>query len=94
MTNTEILRIYNAWRQDKTNGRVPEDYGITPRMITEALDAVVRDAARYEHLLENAVSSYSDERVPTLVCRFDVPLEEWREEVGRRIDADKARADL
>lgn len=50
MTNTEILRIYNAWRQDKTNGRVPEDYGITPRMITEALDAVVMDAERYEFL--------------------------------------------
>lgn len=94
MTNTEILRIYNDWRQDKTNGRVPEDYGITPRMITEALDAVVRNAGRYEHLLENAVSSYSDERVPTLVCRFDLPLDGWRDEVSRRIDADKARYEL
>ncbi|XAI95198.1 hypothetical protein [Leptolyngbya phage Lbo-JY16] len=94
MTNTEILCIYNDWRQDKTNGRVPEDYGITPRMITEALDAVVRDAGRYEHLLENSVSSYGYELVPTLVCRFSLQAEGWREEIGRRIDADKVRSEL
>lgn len=51
------------------------------------LEACRKDAERYRHLLENAVGSYSGEQVPVLVCRFDLPVDGWREEVSRRIDA-------
>jgi hypothetical protein len=41
MTNIEILRTYNEWRRDRTGNLTLEDFGITPRMIGEALDAVI-----------------------------------------------------
>jgi hypothetical protein len=50
MTNIEILRTYNDWRRDRTGNRTLEDFGITPRMIGEALDAVIKDAERIEYL--------------------------------------------
>ena len=50
MTNIEILRTLNNWRRDRTGNLTLEDFGITPRMIGEALDAVIKDAERYEFL--------------------------------------------
>jgi len=51
------------------------------------LRAAEADAKRYRHLLENAVSKCSAEQTPVLVCQFDLPLNDWRNEVSRRIDA-------
>lgn len=51
------------------------------------LRAAEADAKRYRHLLENAVSKHSAEQTPVLVCSFDLPLNDWRNEVSRRIDA-------
>ena len=48
MTNIEILRTFNDWRRDRTGNRTLEDFGITPRMIGEALDAVIKDAERLD----------------------------------------------
>lgn len=50
MTHIEILRTYNDWRRDRTGNRTLEDFGITPRMIGEALDAVIKDAERWKWL--------------------------------------------
>ena len=58
MTNIEILRTYNDWRRDRTGNRTLEDFGITPRMIGEALDAVIKDAERMEWL-ESAWGGYT-----------------------------------
>ena len=46
----QILRTFNAWRRDEVGDRTLEDFGITPRMIGEALDAVIKDAERYQKL--------------------------------------------
>ena len=94
MTHIEILRFFNKWRRGDAESGALDAAGITPQMIGQAIDACVADAERYQHLLENAVSSYSDERVPTLVCRFDLPLDGWRDEVSRRIDAAASREAL
>jgi hypothetical protein len=48
MTHIEILRTFNNWRRDMVGEKTLEDFGITPRMIGEALDAVIRDAERYQ----------------------------------------------
>lgn len=37
----KTLRTYNDWRNDRTQNRTLEDFGITPRMITEAIDSVL-----------------------------------------------------
>ena len=51
MTHIEILRIYDDWRRDRTGNRTLEDFGITPSMIGEALDAVIKDARCFKWLL-------------------------------------------
>lgn len=48
MTNIEILRTFNDWRRDMVGEKTLEDFGITPRMIGEALDAVIKDSERYQ----------------------------------------------
>lgn len=50
MTHIEILRTYNNWRRDMVGEKTLEDFGITPRMIGEALDAVIKDAERWKWL--------------------------------------------
>ena len=57
MTNIEILRTFNDWRRDRTGNRTLEDFGITPRMIGEALDAVIKDAERLDWLDQFIVSA-------------------------------------
>lgn len=37
----EILKTYNAWRRDEIGGKTLEDFGITPKMVGEAIDAVL-----------------------------------------------------
>lgn len=50
----EILRTYNSCRRDETGGKTLEDFGITPKMVGEAIDAVLKDAERYEWLCASA----------------------------------------
>ena len=50
MTHIEILRTFNNWRRDMVGEKTLEDFGITPSMIGEALDAVIKDAERYQKL--------------------------------------------
>lgn len=59
--------------------------------IPEQIRRMAKYAERYRWLLENAVSSYSGEQLPVLVCRFDLPVDGWRDEVSRRIDAAMSR---
>ena len=62
MTNIEILRTFNAWRRDEVGDRTLDDFGITPRMIGEALDAVIKDAERYRWITENCDIDYRGHR--------------------------------
>lgn len=55
MTHVEILRTFNDWRRDRTGNLTLEDFGITPRMIGEALDAVIKDAERWEYAYRHDV---------------------------------------
>ena len=50
MTHIEILRTFNNWRRDMVGEKTLEEFGITPSMIGEALDAVIKDAERYQKL--------------------------------------------
>ena len=56
MTHIEILRTYNDWRRDMVGEKTLEDFGITPRMIGEALDAVINDARCFQWLLNQGDS--------------------------------------
>jgi len=67
---------------DRVAGALP-----SVRAMIARLRAAEADAKRYRHLLENAVSKHSAEQTPVLVCQFDLPLNDWRNEVSRRIDA-------
>ena len=58
MNNIEILRTFNNWRRDMVGEKTLEDFGITPRMIGEALDAVIKDAERMGWL-ESAWGGYT-----------------------------------
>lgn len=49
----EILKTYNAWRRDETGGKTLEDFGITPKMVGEAIDAVLLEAQRYAWLRDS-----------------------------------------
>ena len=57
------------------------------RAMIARLRAAEADAKRYRHLLDNAVSKHIGQHTPVLVCSFDLPLNDWRNEVSRRIDA-------
>lgn len=68
MTSIEILRTFNNWRRDMVGEKTLEDFGITPRMIGEALDAVIKDAEMYRQLRDGsgwpAVFDNSDDPEP------------------------------
>lgn len=44
---------YNDRRRDRAGSRTLEEFGITPTMIGEALDAVIKGAERYEWLRQS-----------------------------------------
>ena len=78
MTHIEILRTYNDWRRDMVGEKTLEDFGITPRMIGEALDAVIRDAERYRQLRDGsgwpAVFDNSDDPEPLRGDHLDAAM--------------------
>ncbi|WP_061238198.1 hypothetical protein [Ectopseudomonas composti] len=83
-----------SWSRRSTDAKLDEYLSAGIAQLQEERDAALaeleacrKDAERYRNLLENAVGSYSGEQVPVLVCRFDLPVDGWREEVSRRIDA-------
>lgn len=101
MTHIEILRTYNNWRRDMVGEKTLEDFGITPRMIGEALDAVIKDAERIDILADYAVIEGFvgvDNDIYDLSC--DVAERNGREEASKQdqregfrllIDAFKAK---
>jgi len=60
MTHIEILRTYNNWRRDMVGEKTLEDFGITPRIIGEALDAVIKDAESRVPLYEAVERACTD----------------------------------
>ena len=74
----QILRTFNAWRRDEVGDRTLEDFGITPRMIGEALDAVIKDAERYRQLRDGsgwpAVFDNSDDPEPVRGDELDAAI--------------------
>lgn len=70
MTHIEILRIYNDWRRDRTGNRTLEDFGITPRMIGEALDAVISGHEMQRDALEHIEVTCQRSRTSTRRLRW------------------------
>jgi hypothetical protein len=90
MTNIEILRTYNDWRRDRTGNRTLEDFGITPRMIGEALDAVIKDAERYQWLRAYAHVALMDYEMTDLFSYNDEIIDKKVDEL-RSTDAAMAK---
>lgn len=70
MTNIEILRTYNAWRRDEVGDRTLEDFGITPKMVGEAIDALINGYVMQRDALEHIEVTCQRSRTSTRRLRW------------------------